>query len=204
MGMTDPAALGHLLWWLLGAFVFPLWLLSGLTDYICHAHTDIAHTSGTHESLLHLLQTVEIGLPLLGFLFFSVNALLLALMFAGVVAHTASSWSDLRYATGRRCITAFEQYVHSFLNVLPWVALALVVVLHWPVVRAVFDPAIDSDWLPRVRHPGFDGRIVFAVLLFSILFGMLPALRELVSTFSAEARANQVSSSKARSATNPR
>src|SRR4051794_9608750 len=93
--MTDPGVLTELLWWLLGAFVLPLWLLSGFTDYICHARTDIAHTSGAHESLLHLLQTVEIGLPLLAFLFFSVDALLLVLMLAGVMAHTASSWSDL-------------------------------------------------------------------------------------------------------------
>ena len=202
--MTGPGLLADLLWWLLGAVVLPFWLLSGLVDYICHARTDIAHTSGVRESQLHLLQTVEIGVPLLAFLFCSVDALVLVLMFAGVVAHTASSWSDLRYADGRRRITPFEQYVHSFLNVLPWIAFALVVVLHWPVVRGVFDPAIDSDWLPRVRHPGFDGRIVFAVLSSSVLFGMLPALRELASTFRAEARANQVSSSKARSATNPR
>jgi hypothetical protein len=202
--MTDPGTFATLLWWLLGAFVLPLWLLSGLADYICHARTDIAHTSGAHESLLHLLQTVEIGLPLLGFLFLSVNALLLVVMFAGVVAHTASSWSDLRYAAGLRCITAFEQYVHSFLNVLPWVAFALVVVLHWPVVRALFDPALDSDWLPRVRDPAFDGAIIVAVLLAAIVFAVLPGLLELFTTLKTRVRAAQVSSSNARSATNPR
>ena len=200
--MSD-AGLAQLLWWLLGAFVLPLWLLSGLADYVCHARTDIAHTSGMHESLLHLLQTVEIGLPLLGFLFFSVNALLLALMCAGVVAHTASSWRDLRYATGLRCITPLEQYVHSFLNVLPWVALALVMVLHWDVVRAILDPAIASDWMPRLRDPGFDGRLIAAVLLGSLLLAVLPGLLELFTT--ARARASfQASSSRARSATNPR
>lgn len=203
MGMTDPAALTHLLWWLLGAFVFPLWLLSGSADYVCHARTDIVHTSGTHESLLHLLQTVEIGVPVLAFLFLSFNALLLSLLFAGVVAHTASSWSDLRYATGLRCITAFEQYVHSFLNVLPWVAFALVAVLHWPVVRALFDPSLDSDWMPRLRQPGFDGTIVAGVLLASFVFAVLPALRELLSTLRATNAQAQASRSSARSATKP-
>jgi hypothetical protein len=57
-----------LLWGLLGYVVFPLWLLSGVADYLCHARSDIAHTSGTHESMLHLLQTAEIGLPVLVFL----------------------------------------------------------------------------------------------------------------------------------------
>jgi len=201
--MSGAGGLAQLLWWLLGAFVLPLWLVSGLADYVCHARTNIAHTSGMHESLLHLLQTVEIGLPLLGFLFFSVNALLLALMCAGVVAHAASSWRDLHYAAGLRRITPFEQYVHSFLNVLPWVALALVMVLHWDVVRAILDPAIDSDWTPRLRDPGFDGTVIVAVLLGSLLLAVLPGMLELFTT--ARARASlQASSSRARSATNPR
>ena len=147
------ASAGPLLWGLLGYVVFPLWLLSGLADYLCHARTDIAHTSGTRESALHLLQTVEIGLPVLAFLFLSTNALALALMAAGVVAHTATSWRDVAYAAQLRHISPGEQYVHSFLNVLPWVALALVAILHWPVVVAMIDPAAVSEWKPRWRQP---------------------------------------------------
>lgn len=196
--------LADLLWWLLGAVVLPCWLLSGLVDYTCHARTDIAHTSGTHESLLHLLQTVEIGLPLLAFLFFSVDALVLVLMFAGAVAHTASSWSDLRYADGLRRITPFEQYVHSFLNVLPWIALALVVVLHWPVVASLFDRGAASDWTLHLRRPSLDPAILVAVLLASVVFAVLPGLLELATTLKARAAMVQVSSSSARSATKPR
>src|SRR6478672_10328775 len=87
------------LWWLLGAVVFPAWLLSGAADYLCHARTDIAHTSGRHEAALHLLQLAELGFPLLAFLFLEVDALVLALLLAGVVAHTLSAWRDLRYTT---------------------------------------------------------------------------------------------------------
>lgn len=202
--MTEPVTLAHLLWWLLGAFVFPVWLLAGTADYICHARTDIARTSGTHESLLHLLQTVEIGLPLLAFLFLQVNAMLLAVMVAGVVAHTATSWSDLRYANQLRCITPLEQYIHSFLDVLPWSALALIIALHWPVVLALFDPASASDWSLRLRHPGFDTAILVVVLLGSFLFGVIPGLLELATTLKARRSTPQVSSSKARSATKPR
>lgn len=202
--MTGSGLFPDLLWWLLGAVVLPLWLLSGLADYICHARTDIAHTSGVHESLLHLLQTIEIGIPVLAFLFFSVDALVLVLMFAGVVAHTASSWSDLRYAYGLRRITPLEQYVHSFLNVLPWVALALVVVLHWPVVAAVANPALESDWTLHPRRPGFDGDILVAVLSASVVFTVMPGLLELATTLKARATTAQASSSSARSATKPR
>ena len=202
--MTDAGMLPELLWWLLGGVVLPLWLLSGLADYICHARTDIAHTSGAHESLLHLTQTVEIGVPLLAFLFCSVDALVLSLMFAGAIAHTASSWSDLRYADGLRRITPFEQYVHSFLNVLPWIALALVFVLHWPVVAALFDPAVDSDWTLHLRRPAFDLAILVAVLLASAVFAVIPGLLELATTFKARAGIAQRSSNSARSATKPR
>lgn len=202
--MTGPGLLADLLWWLLGAVVLPFWLLSGLVDYICHARTDIAHTSGVRESQLHLLQTVEIGVPLLAFLFCSVDALVLVLMFAGAVAHTASSWSDLRYADGRRRITPFEQYVHSFLNVLPWIALALVVVLHWPAAVALLDPGADSDWTLHLRRPAFDAPILVAVLLASAVFAVLPGLLELATTLKARAAMAQMSSSSARSATKPR
>jgi hypothetical protein len=192
------ASAGPLLWGLLGYVVFPLWLLSGLADYLCHARTDIAHTSGSRESALHLLQTVEIGLPVLAFLFLSTNALALALMAAGVVAHTATSWRDVAYAAQLRHISPGEQYVHSFLNVLPWVALALVAILHWPVVVAMFDPAIASDWKPHWRQPPFDGGIVFAVLASSLLFGALPGVLEFMHAL-AVARRGQASSSSDRS-----
>jgi len=193
-GPADMLSMDMLLWGLLGYVVLPLWLLSGAADYLCHARTDIAHTSGTRESALHLLQTAEIGLPLLAFLFLSTNALTLALMAAGVVAHTATSWRDVAFAARLRHISPGEQYVHSFLNVLPWIALALVAILHWPVVVAIFDPAIASDWKPHWRQPAFNGGILFAVLAASLLLGALPGALEFIHAF-AVARRDHTSSS---------
>jgi hypothetical protein len=198
MSAADMTSVDMLLWGLLGFVVFPLWLLSGVADYVCHARSDIAHTSGTRESALHLLQTAEIGLPVLVFLFLSTNALTLSLMTAGVVAHTATSWRDVTFAAQLRHISPGEQYVHSFLNVLPWIALALVAILHWPVVVAIFDPAIASDWSPHWRQPGFDGGILFAVLAASALFGALPGAYEFMHVL-AVARRDQASSSRDKS-----
>jgi hypothetical protein len=188
-----------LLWWLLGTVVLPAWLLAGMADYACHARTDIEHTSGRHESVLHLVQLAEIALPMLVFLFLAVDALTLALMLAGVVAHTVSAWRDLRYTTHRREITPGEQIVHGFLFVLPWIALALVVVLHWPVVDALVEPDIASDWRLHLRRPMFPPPLLVSVLLASALFGTLPAVWEFARTNAAHS-----SSSKARSATKPR
>ena len=188
-----------LLWWLLGAVLLPAWLLSGAADYAFHARTDIEHTSGRHESALHLLQTAEIGIPMLAFLFLEVDALILALMLAGVVAHTVSAWRDLRYAAHRREITPGEQVVHGFLFVLPWVALALVAILHWPVVEALGDPDIGSDWSLHVRRPMFPVGVLASVLAASALLGVLPGLWEFARTNAAHS-----SSRSARSATKPR
>jgi hypothetical protein len=197
-GLADMFSVDILLWGFLGYVVFPLWLLSGVADYLCHARSDIAHTSGTHESVLHLLQTAEIGLPVLVFLFLTTNALTLALMTAGVVAHTATSWRDVTFAAPLRHISPGEQYVHSFLNVLPWIALALVAILHWPMVVAMFDPAIASDWKPHWRQPAFNGATLFVVLAASLLFGALPGALEFMHTL-AVARRDQASSSSDRS-----
>lgn len=203
--MSGPDTTTIALWWLLGAVVLPLWLLAGFGDYLCHARTDIAHTSGRHESLLHLLQTVEIGVPMLLFLFAATTALTLTLLLLGVVAHAVTSWRDLTYASALRCIPPAEQYLHSFLNVLPWLALALVAILHWPVVQALLDPALPADWSLRPRSPAFDGRIVVAILLASGVFAILPGALELARTQAARRAgaivAAHASSSSDRSAT---
>ena len=196
--MTDGSA-DALLWALLGDVVFPLWLLSGLCDYLCHARTDLADTSGVRESFLHLLQTAEIGLPVLALLLLRVDALSLSLMIAGVAAHTHTAWRDVRYAAQMRHISPFEQYVHAFLIVLPLLALAVVVILHWPVLQTMAHPA-SADWSLRLRRPMFDGGVIGAVLAAALLFGVLPAIAEFMYALRVARRA-QASSNNARSAT---
>ena len=88
--MPDPADLvrAYLLY-----FILPLWIAAGLSDYLLHRRTQIAHTSGTKESLLHLLQLTEAGLPVLMGLLLEINALVLLLMLFGLAAHQATGSS---------------------------------------------------------------------------------------------------------------
>ena len=176
-----------LLWGLLGYVLFPLWLLSGMADYAVHRRTSIETTSGTHESLLHLLQTAEIALPALLLLFLEVNALVLLLMALGVAAHTWTAWRDVRYADTRREITPFEQVVHAFLFSLPVFAFAVVVVLHWPQAMAVVDPgdAPAQAWRLAWKSPPFETGVILSVLAASVAFGVLPGLAELRATLKA-------------------
>lgn len=118
---------------LLGS-TLPLWLLAGFADWLCHRRTLIERTAGPRESALHVVLYLLIVAPLIPALFLQVNALLLAFMTVGVLAHMAVSLWDTSYAQPRRHISPLEQQIHSYLEMLPAFALAVVVVLHWEAV----------------------------------------------------------------------
>lgn len=163
----------ELLWTLLAAVVLPAWLLSGACDYLAHARAGIERTSGVHESALHLLQTAQVGLPMLAVLFLEVNASVLLLCGLGVLAHSVTAWRDLHYTQPLRHVSVFEQYVHAFLIMLPMMALALLVVLHWPGDAGL-------EWtLQRKREP-FPPGVLVTVLAASAVLGVAPGAWELL------------------------
>jgi hypothetical protein len=112
-------------------FILPLWVLAGLTDYFLHKRTRIEDTSGTKESILHVLQLVEAGVPVVLGLLFDINALIIAVMLGALIAHEATALWDVMYAYTRRSIGPLEQHVHSFLEVLPIMAVSFVTILYW-------------------------------------------------------------------------
>jgi hypothetical protein len=129
----------HALLIVLLGLTLPPWLLAGLGDWLCHRRSRIESTAGPRESALHLLLYLLIAVPLVVAMFLEINALLLAFMSAGVLAHMAVSLWDTSFAQPRRFISPLEQQIHSYLEMLPLFALALVFVLHWDAVR-------DPDW----------------------------------------------------------
>lgn len=185
MSAADPQ-FAPLLWRLLGCAILPLWLLAGLADYIVHARTRIEHTSGVHESALHLLQTAEIAIPMLALLFLEATPPVLLLALAGVALHTLTAYRDLRWAAPRRRITVFEQFVHAFLITLPLAAFAVVVVLHWPAWQALLPPfdagAAAGDWTLRWRDPQFPLPVLASILGASVLLGVVPGAIEFART----------------------
>lgn len=124
--MTDTA---RLLECLLVFAVFPLWMLAGVADWLCHRASHIERTSGSPESRFHLALYLQIALPAAAVTFLQVTMPVLLLLAAGVLAHFVTSWADTRYAQGLRFISPFEQRVHAFLEMLPLFALLILGVL---------------------------------------------------------------------------
>jgi len=133
--MDDPALLVR---YYLLYFIIPLWILAGLIDYFLHKRTRIENTSGTKESILHMLQLAEAGVPVVLGLLFDINALIIAVMLGALLVHEVTALWDVAYAHTRRYIGPLEQHVHSFMEVLPIMAVSFVTILYWNQFLALF------------------------------------------------------------------
>lgn len=128
---TDPSAI------LLMYVVVPIWLAAGLADWLCHRASRIATHGGLQESMIHLLMFAEVGAPLLAAIFLQVNAGTILLMIVAFFAHEATALWDVSYAVRHRHVSPVEQHVHSFLEMVPLMAILLVVNRHWPQAVAL-------------------------------------------------------------------
>lgn len=168
--MSLQVLLENLLWW----GIYPLWLLAGASDYLCHRRTDIEHTSGSAESWFHLLQFLTLLVAIAVGTLLEPNALVFGVMTVAVLAHSVLAHLDVSYTDGQRYISPFEQLVHGFMNVLPLVAVAIFGVLHWSEIGAGLQGATIS--LARA-----DESRVWLLASFIVLAGV-PILEELVRT----------------------
>ncbi len=168
-------------------FVLPLWLAAGIADWICHRAADIAGTTGPKESLMHLLMLTEAAVPVLAGMFLEVTSPVLALMIASFLLHDMTALWDVSYAVTLREVTPIEQHVHSFLEMVPLMAVAFVCVLHWPQVLALFGLGGGTrDWSVRLKTRPLPWRYVTAMLGAMVSLEWGPYLEELARTLSTE------------------
>lgn len=147
-------------------FLLPMWVAAGFADWLCHRRADIEHTAGLKESLIHVLMFMEVGLPLLAALFLEVNALLLGLMVLAFLLHEATALWDVSYAVSRRTVTPWEQHVHSFLEMIPLMAIVLLLVRHFDrLVEADFSLSLKSFPLPI----WYMGALACAIMLLTVV-----------------------------------
>jgi len=161
-------------------FVIPLWLLAGVADWICHRASDIQHTTGAKESIIHLLMFAEAGTALTAALFFEINALIIAVIIAMFALHEATGWWDIHYASTRREITHYEQHAHSFLEVTPLMAALLVIVLHWGQFLALFGQGSEAPrFALELKSPPLPLALSLGTMAAAFLLEILPYLEEL-------------------------
>jgi len=171
--MQEPARL------ILIYLVFPLWVLAGFADWACHRRTGIALTSGLKENLLHLLMFGEIGVAMVAVALLEINAAVLALVLAVFVVHELTVYWDLHYSTLLRDVGPFEQMVHSFLEILPLLSLALLAASAWPQALALVGIGEEArDWSLRLKAEPWPPALLQVGLLLSALFNLLPLLQE--------------------------
>jgi hypothetical protein len=175
--MLDAAALVRLY---LLFFILPLWMLAGLTDYLLHKRTRIEETAGTTESLLHATQLAEAGIPVLLALLLDINALIILFMLIGLVLHEITALCDLSYASRRRYVSPLEQHIHSFMEVLPMMALSFVTILYWSQFTALFGFGPESARFElRPKSDPISTAYLVLLLLSVACFVVLPYAEEL-------------------------
>ena len=170
-------------------FILPLWLAAGFADWLCHRAANIAITSGPKESMLHLAQFAEMGVPVLAALFLEINALIIAIMIVCLLLHEATAMWDVHYASQTREVKPIEQHVHSVLKMLPLMGLLMVIVLHWGQFRALFgmgsEPArFDLIW----KQQPLPITYIALTLLGVLVFELLPYFEELIRGLRARAK----------------
>lgn len=120
---------------LLGGFLtsvlYPMWLVAGAGDYLCHRRTHIERTSGITESWLHIAQFASIAVIFIAAVVLEVTLAVLIAMIIAAIAHTVLSFIDVSYTMRHRHISTLEQHVHGLLDVIPIVAVGLLAILYW-------------------------------------------------------------------------
>jgi hypothetical protein len=151
-------------------FFIPLWAAAGVMDWYWHKNTDIEHTAGIKESLMHFGMFTEGGVPLMLGLFLEINAGVLATMAGSIVVHELTTFWDVRYALNRREVKNWEQHTHSFLEVLPFAAFSLSAVMHWDQFRSLLGAGPEKpDFRFRMKSRKLPRR--YLALLGSIILG---------------------------------
>ncbi len=174
MPTTDALLVNLILYGLL-----PLWGITGFIDWCCHRATRIERTSGLHESLVHSLMGLQLGLPIVLCLVFEVNVLVLLICLAAFIAHEFVAHHDVAWSAPQRRISIWEVHVHNYMATIPLYLLMLIVVLNWQVALKL----VTFDWdggfaLRRVATPHGSSGYLRGYLTFMALLCVLPYIEE--------------------------
>jgi hypothetical protein len=176
-----PDETARLLQQLLLYLLMPLWMLTGFADWLCHRVQRIEHSAGLKESVLHLLMIAELGIGISAALLLQVNAAVLALLVACAIAHELTMWLDLAYAASKRRIAVVEQWVHGLQQALPWIGLAMLMVIHRDQALALVGRgSVAADWSWRVKQPSLPAPVLIGIFAAAAIVVLIPFAQEAV------------------------
>jgi hypothetical protein len=160
--------------------LIPAWLVAGLLDWYWHRATKIERTSGTVESVTHVLMAAEAGAGIMLGLFCEIDAGVIATMAGAAILHEATVAWDVAYTKRLRPIHQYEYHTHSFLEALPFVTAAFAAFMYPHQARALVGLSSEP---PRLRfRPSRTppSPATFAALGAGVLLGVVPYFEELV------------------------
>jgi hypothetical protein len=119
---------------------------------------------------MHLLMLSEAAVPVLAGLFLDITSPVLLLMAGAFPLHEATALWDVTYASQHRTVTPVEQHVHSYLEMVPLMALSFVAVLHWSQILAFCGVAgYRRDWGSRRKPQALPMQYVAPMLVAMVV-----------------------------------
>jgi hypothetical protein len=150
----------------------------GFLDYYCHLRSGIEKTSGLKESFYHAVMGVQIGIPVFLGLYFEINTLLFIVMFVVLIFHEWVAHHDVAYALKNRPISMLETHVHSFLEVIPFVIVALIIFINW----SNFVDFITFNWAGHcaleLKHQPLDLHYITCYVVLMLVADVAPYIEE--------------------------
>ncbi|MGW0822618.1 diguanylate cyclase [Streptomyces sp. NPDC002845] len=147
--------------------LLPFWFVPGLADWVTHRRTRTEENAGTKESLTlpqlplggaPTLMMTEVGVPIALTLRYEINPMVLTVQLAGAAGHEATALWDVRTAVhSDREVKPIERHIHSFLESLPFAALASLMCLHADQFKSLLSGGRSAPdawrFVPRRRPP---------------------------------------------------
>ena len=101
-------------------------------------------------------------------------------MIAAFLAHEGTALADIAYAVPRREVRPVEQQVHSFLELMPLLAMSLVATLHWQEFVAAFGRGAFAWRRLRLKEKPLPKSYLLPLLAALVLFEGVPYCEELL------------------------
>ncbi|HEX2543592.1 MAG TPA: hypothetical protein VHL79_01855 [Ramlibacter sp.] len=162
---------------LIRVVVIPLWIAAGLADWWCHRRTRIEATSGLPENVFHWALLAQGGVAVVAVALLEINAAVLVLVLAVFLTHEVSTFVELRYTVPLRDVRPGEQMVHSFMELLPLVMLALLAVAAWEEVVAIVTGGLP-DWSLRLKEQPWPAGYLLGAAAAIALVNVVPMAEE--------------------------